>query len=341
MNAHTARSIIFVAALVSLQACNPTEYSTQPTTVVPTAGGYYDAVTSSFRAAPARQNRRPSWIQPGASQGTLLYVSSEMSDAVNIYSFPQVKLVGQITGSWFPPLGICSDTKGDVFVPDEAAHNILEFAHGGTTSIATLEDPNENPFSCSVDPKSGTLAVTNITNSNNTAGDVVLYTNASGSPTAVFDPDIALYYQSGYDNKGNLFVDGYSSFPSRAGVFGFAELPKGRDKLKTIKIDKNINAPGMIQWDGAYMAIGDAQNGHVYRTDGETGKVLSTVTLKGAQNDYEGAIEGSTIVMPVFYSIYTGFWKYPGGGTSQRHIRIGSAFGATFSVAPNRKEATK
>jgi len=61
--------------------------------------------------------------------------------------------------------GLCVDAQGNVFVPTWQGESgtrgyVYEFAHGGSTPIATLSDPG-GAFGCSVDLTTGNLAVTN------------------------------------------------------------------------------------------------------------------------------------------------------------------------------------
>ena len=44
---------------------------------------------------------------------------------------------------------------------NDGASQMVEYAHGGTSSIATLGDPSEYPEGCAVDPATGNLAVAN------------------------------------------------------------------------------------------------------------------------------------------------------------------------------------
>jgi len=270
-----------------------------------------------------------------AKQSDLLYVSSEMTWDVDVYSYPQGKREGVLTD--YPPgfnilNGLCSDPKGDVFIPTEAGHNILEYAHAGTSPIATLEDSGEAPIACSFDPTSGTLAVANVDSATGN-GSISLYTNASGYPAIVSDSAIALVYACGYDDKGNLFVDGLTNLPSQGGVFQFAELPKGSSSFTNIALNRKVNVPGMVQWDGTFVAVGDAKTGVIYRTNGAGGKVEATTTLAGTNYDFQPWIQDKTIVVPSSYSIETGFWHYPAGGKAYKTLKIGSPFGATVSVA--------
>jgi hypothetical protein len=256
---------------------------------------------------------------------------------VDVYSYPQGKRAGKLTGFDFPN-GLCSDTDGDVFIPDLLASDIVEYAHGGTSPIATLADTGQNPEACAFDSATGNLAVVNIT-SGLGPGSISVYTNASGNPKVYSDPILQLPYSGGYDDRSNLFVDGLTEFPSEGGVFQFAELPKGHSSFKNIMLDKTIHAPGGVQWDGKYMAIGDAETGVIYRTNGAGGKVEASTTLTGSDGDFQFLIQGATILAPSFYSSKVGFWNYPAGGSATKTLTIGSPYGVTVSMAPSKSLA--
>jgi hypothetical protein len=298
----------------------------------------YDVRTSSIRLVlPPSARRAPerSWMAPDAKQNDLLYISSEMTWDVDVYTYPQGRRAGVITDDppgFQIPSGLCSDPKGDVFVTNEGYDNILEYAHAGSSPIATLSDPNEAPVACSFDPTSGTLAVANVDSSFG-GGSISLYTNASGTPEIFSDSAIGLVYFCGFDDKGNLFVDGFTTLPSQGGVFQFAELPKGSSSFTNITLNRRVNVPGAVQWDGTYVAVGDVKTGVIYRTNGAGGKVESTTRLVGTNYDFQPWIQGKTIVVPSNRSIETGFWHYPVGGKAHKTIKIGSPYGATVSVA--------
>jgi hypothetical protein len=86
----------------------------------------------------------PSHIRKASSSyGDLLYVGSE-SYGIFVLTYPQGKVVAQFEPP--NPLGMCSDQSGDVFVLwSDGAGYIDEYAHGGTTPIATLEMPMAFP----------------------------------------------------------------------------------------------------------------------------------------------------------------------------------------------------
>src|ERR1700688_4758776 len=107
--------------------------------------GAPDAMAQSRAIAQARAHR--------ASSGALIYATGGCGGTC-ILSYPQGKLVGSF--STFGG-GVCSDAQGNVFL----THNgtVYEFAHGGTTPIATLSLPGNSAVGCSVDPVTGNLAV--------------------------------------------------------------------------------------------------------------------------------------------------------------------------------------
>ncbi|HEX3370694.1 MAG TPA: hypothetical protein VHS56_14035, partial [Candidatus Cybelea sp.] len=90
-------------------------------------------------------------MRPEAKSDDLLYVAS--GEQISVYTYPGGRLVGNIGGA----VGaLCSDAAGDVFV---VGYEILEYAHGVTQPIATLDDYYNNPHGCAVDPTTGNLAV--------------------------------------------------------------------------------------------------------------------------------------------------------------------------------------
>jgi DNA-binding beta-propeller fold protein YncE len=253
-----------------------------------------------------------------ATKGSLLYVSDTATNDVYFYTYPRGKFVGALTGFDYPQ-GLCADSRGDVFIDDANAHEILEYAHGGQTPIATLLDGTRDPEGCSVDPTTGNLAVTD-----NGPGSVAIYRNARGKPKHYHEPNqyyhLSQYFFCGYDDAGNLFVDGvnYSSSPT----FKFAELPKGGKRLVNLVLDQSIGWPGGVQWDGRYLAVGDANSGIVYqfRISKKHGTLEGTTPLEGSSGVNQFWIAGPRIIGPNANGINVMLWKYPVGGSPIRVI---------------------
>lgn len=273
------------------------------------------------------------WMAPNAARRDLLYVSSRFG--VSVYAYPQGKLVGKLRG-FTTATGQCVDGKGDVYITDEGTGRIHEYAHGGTKRIKTLVDPGS--IGCSIDPTTGNLAVTSFG-----VEGVAIFKNARGKATKYTDPSFEKYFFCGYDEKGNLFVDGLSH-PSLGDVV-FADLPKSGSKLKTIALDRHIGWPGGVQWDGKYLAVGDQSTPTIYRFSivGGRGTNVGSVHLGSNANDIQQFfIQGHTVIAP--NACVPGkcganvlFFEYPAGGKATKKITRalkGFPAGASVSLAP-------
>ena len=139
----------FLAATALLAACGA------PQSPLGAPGGLSQNAVPRGVAGRAR-----SWMAAEARNGSLLYVSSVLTGDVYVYSYSTQKLVGTLTG-FTQPYGLCADKAGNVWVVNDGASQLVEYAHGGSTPIATLSDTGEYPEGCSVDAVTGNLAVTN------------------------------------------------------------------------------------------------------------------------------------------------------------------------------------
>lgn len=279
-------------------------------------------------ATPALRASHASWMARGAASGALLYVSDSGRDVVDVYSFPGGKSVGALSG-FDVPQGVCVDKADNVWITNQSANDILEYAHGGTKSIATLKDSTEYPDSCAVDSKSGDLAVTNGFSSSG-GGSVGIYTGAKGSPTMYTDSSMTEYSFVAYDDSGNLFVDGVGS----DGGFALAELPKGKTKFVNIAV-KRVKYPGALAWGTSNLAVGDADPFKpgllIYRIDGD--KLGGHTQLNdscGALGDF--TISGSSVVALDASCRTAGIFHYPAGGTATKDIKLART-GAAVGVA--------
>jgi hypothetical protein len=254
-----------------------------------------------------------------SSKGALLYVSDFYG--VQVYSYPSGAQVGSLTG-FQSAAGLCVDKAADVFVTDTLASDIVEYAHGGTTPIAILLDPNEAPFRCSVDPTSGNLAVTDID-----SHDVSIYPDARGQPRLYSDP-YALMEACGYDDKGNLYVNGRRTH--------IAVLPKGAKAFRDIRLSKPLDYPANIQWDGTYLALGDGETHVIYRVkvSGSNGTVIGVTHLGGAQDIGQFWIQDNRIIGPDSSLGQANFWRYPAGGAVKKFVGgLTLPYGSAVSIA--------
>ncbi len=269
-----------------------------------------------------------------AKAQNLLYVSDVGTDDVYVYSYPQGKLVETLTG-FHSPVRVCSDGSGNVYVTNTNAQTILEYAHGGKNPIATFADPGFEPVDCSVDPKTGTLAVTNYGPSGSNTGSLALFPKSAEAAKIVHVPNFQGYLFCAYDTAGNLYLEGLNY---SYGLI-FAELPAGKQKFASIVLKQLFPGWGGIEWDGQYLAVGDGISTiYDFAIKGRKGAEVRTITLKRAINVVQFWLQGSTLIAPngpngAKHEV--GFWKYPGGGDPTRTIGgLQHPSGATISVAP-------
>jgi hypothetical protein len=268
---------------------------------------------------------------PEAKGEALLYVSREDRGEVAVLSYPKGKSVGSV-GGFARPWGLCTDNKGNVFVTDEQNQDIVEYAHGGSSPIATLSDAgNGAPGDCSFDATTGNLAVTNYAAPTWEAGgpgNLVIYANEQGTPTMYSIPKMDYYFSCAYDNQGNLFVSGGS------GGTVFAELPKGSASFEILSLPFFYNYA--LYWDGHYIAVGAGTSPKIYRlsVSGSNVKVAGTVTLDEPKQEtrlHYFWIGDNNVVGALHYD-KVGFWPYPRGGQGTKFLTYSRAIGVTVSL---------
>jgi len=269
--------------------------------------------TADVRQREAHGN---SWMLPGASSGDLIYAVGGCGGTC-VLSYPKGKLVGELTGYY--GYAACSDSNGDVFISEET--EVVEFAHGGTTPIATYDVPDNPPLGCSVDPESGSLAVVN-------GPFVAIFPAGSTNPTSYSTLIDASF--CGYDNSGNLFVSGYDGQN-----YGLAELPNGSESFKKVSVDQSVGNPGQVQWDGKYMSYESTKPGQStisqLSISGSSATVVGQTVLRNVRKRLtQSWIYKNSIVVPYVSHGPTatniGIWKYPKGGRPTKRI---SEFGGT------------
>jgi hypothetical protein len=271
----------------------------------------------------------------------LLYASTLGDEPVYVYTYPDGKMIGLLNGP-IGPRGMCVDRSSDIFIPFiYIPGGIYEFAHGGGTPIAYLGFPYDYENGCSVDPTTGDLAVV----SGGEFDPALLIYHYKGLRGWGFARSYKLQSMSssafcGYDNHGDLFVDGKNS----SDAFVLAELSKDRKTFATISVSQTIEAPGQVQWDGKHMAIGDTGVSPlvIYQFDvsGSIATKVGSTTLGGSTMVEQFWIQRGNVIAPDpkrSCGSQTGcvaIYRYPAGGSAVKTIELGNAFGATVSLAP-------
>ena len=289
-----------------------------------------------------------SWMLPEAKSEDLLYIAAWPGyGAAYVYSYSKGQLVGTLTG-FAEPFGECTDSAGDVFIvaysnSSTSSSTIYEYAHGGSSPIASLNDP-KTAQGCAVDPKTGDLAA---------AGDAVaIFKNASGKPKLYYSSGYGFYYCT-YDNKSNLYLTTPNGGPDEEALVRLASGSASFEPISlTPKLYSGGNISPTVQWDGKHIAVTSTPYRKpisVYRLRivGSNATVISTATLSSPKNVYYGEtwIHGKTII-GVGYSHHDWdafLWPYPKGGLPVRTIKkVGETrdpevSAVTVSVAQSQK----
>lgn len=304
------------------------------------SGAMSNAALPSIRARDSH-----SWMAPGAAGSDLMYVADANDNRVDVFTYPAGKLAGSIAG--FQGLAfMCVDSAGHIFIPNYGLSEILEFAHGGTNPIATLQDPRATPYSCSVDPASGNLAVANFaSNGGSTDGNVVVYRHARGRPRTYQAYASKHNYFCAYDNAGNLFVEGGSA--SASGDFiAIQELLKGGRGFGPVTLQNIPAYPTGMQWAGTYLAVGTGtlagpSSGDTYiyhmQITQYVAKTIGTTQLIENGPTANFFIDGSTIIVSdgqVQPSV--DLFPYPAGGARAKALAETSPYGVVVSRAAPR-----
>jgi hypothetical protein len=167
-----------------------------------------------------------------------------------------------------------------------------------------------SPSSCAMD-SSGDLAVGVLYGSG--GGDVVIFKNASGSGAVIKTPLDEEFFD-GYDNQGNLFIDGFTG--DRYG-FELDELPKGSTKFERITTSNTVGFPGSVQWDGTYLTVfdQDAAAMYQYTVSGTTATLEGTVSLKGSSDCAQTWIATGVVYCGDAGNDDGEVYAYPAGGS--------------------------
>ncbi|MGA2760598.1 MAG: hypothetical protein ABSF08_09805 [Candidatus Cybelea sp.] len=296
------------------------------------------------------------WTSPDASKvRKLLYVSSQYSNDVYVYDYDKGRLLEKLSG-FSAPYGQCVDAKGDVWITNYSGSSVVEYAHGGTTPLKTLQT-HGNSVGCSVAP-SGDLAVANFGVDPKGQGALLIFKKASGKPKQYISTTCFNMWPPGYAESGNLYVEGYSE----PGGEYVCELPAGGNALRTVKYSAYGYWPGAVMWDGKYITLTEqVSSSNESQTDiyqesedasGNLTQVGKTVLsddcfrdevgvvqpfIVGEKNTPENSQQGTSVVGGNDQCNYRfDYWAYPAGGLPTSTLKSSplQPYGQSVSIAP-------
>jgi hypothetical protein len=237
----------------------------------------------------------------------LAYVGNGGTNSIDVYSYPSFTPFEQLptAGS----LG-CADPAGNVWFI-ESNSTLVEYAHGGTTPIATLQDPGNYATSCAVSSSSDTLAVANIFTTQDGPGNIALYAHEKGKPRIIQAAQHTYFLT--YDDRDNLFGDGESS----SYQFELFELAKGATMIEPLTVGgATIQFPGSVQYAGSTLNVVDQEAAANYelRVKGDAATVVGTTPLSDSSDPVQCAIYGKRITCADAGNAQLAMYKYPAGG---------------------------
>ena len=336
----------FVGALALLAGCTGTP---QP----PPLGAERATYSPFGSGAPAVQrNGSTSWMLPGAQkQPSLLYISNLGTASVTVYTYLNgggLLLVGTLSG-FSLPTGMCTESSGNVWIPDYGTRKILEYAHGGTTPIFTITEHSGFPYDCAVDPTTGNLAVANQhpNGKYQAFGNVVVYPKGSrnGRVFSTSNGFSDVYFVA-YDNKSNLYVDANPCAPSSCyyggGPPGLFELAKGGAAFTQLTLSgATLYQPIAINWIKPTLMVGDqnfqnqgTSGAYKLFVSGSTATQVGTLQFGGTQQAYGFWRRAGRVIVPDHTGNIVRIYNLSNGSLfSKLTTEISLPFGAVTSQA--------
>jgi len=243
------------------------------------------------------------------------YIINDYGSYASMFNYPaSTQMVGQINGAGGQGCTNVLYGYGKKIIWNAGRTNdvITEYKVPSNQVIKTLSLPYTFTSSCAMNT-SGDIAIgILLSNSYGPAGQVVIFKNATGTPT-VYNTPLAREYFDGYDPSGNLFADGFDLDYN----FALVELPKGSTKAVTIKTSNSPEFPGSVQWDGTYLSVFDQLTSETYQytVSGTTATLKNTVQFNGAADCAQ-----TWIVKGLLYCGDAGndgaeVYNYPAGGS--------------------------
>lgn len=260
--------------------------------------------------------------RPAVRKRPLLYLF-DLRGRFTVLTYPG----GRRVMSFLPPQGVinglCTDTFGDVYATDDdyGTAGVFEYAYDDKTPNEPYPDPDGEPWGCAKDPNSTYFAVANIHDSYGADGNIIIFRIPSEGPPIYHVPGMAEYLYCAYDNESNLFLDGTDG----SGNALFAVLPKGAKTFTRVTLNRRVEKPGALQWDGSYMTIEDRGANVIYRVRvlGPNGFVVGSTPLSAWRPHFaaQSFIYNDAIVVPDGREVRKiGVWAYPAGGKPQEVI---------------------
>ncbi len=148
-------------------------------------------------------------LAPGGAMGFISDIANNVVYIVN----PQGVVTATLTG-FSSPDGMSVDKAGNLYVVNNAAANVFEFAPPYNGAPTVINDPGQYPVMVAVDGN-GNLAVSSGVNTSGGPGDVALYTAGATSPTNTLTDSSLFPFFCAFDAAQATCIS-MDSIPTRA-----------------------------------------------------------------------------------------------------------------------------
>ncbi|MFZ0363731.1 MAG: hypothetical protein WAL67_05950 [Candidatus Cybelea sp.] len=307
-----------------------------------------DAFITVRQPGQAHPDPRKSWISPDVKRATrLAFVTDLGAGDISIFSLPNFKLKGTLTG-FSQPQGMCSDNKGNVYVANTEAFDVVEITRAGSI-VNTWDDAYGYPVGCAVDPATGNLAVSDIFGITG-SGQVLIFSAGSHTPQVLSNSAQYFYYFVGYGPNSELWTSGRT-------IYGdYMASACNTSSCNTIDLTGGtIYFPGAVQWDGrrgnwvlfdqtcnataascsypvsASGVLGTATTYDNYNGNGVCGMAQGVI----AANNLNFVIGSDASCTSSSAAI--GRWGYPAGGTPTNFATFSSPYAVPGGIAISTK----
>ena len=153
---------------------------------------------------------------PATASTSYVFVSDATRNVVGIFNRTTGKFIRYLTG-FREPAGIATDSNANLYVADSGNAAVKIYAPPYDSSpTTTIADTGEVPSDVAVFA-SGVFAITNLNDSSQGEGSVMLFAAGATTPCATVyqpatGPQLFQHFDfAAYDSHGNLLVDGTSS----------------------------------------------------------------------------------------------------------------------------------